>query len=137
MRKQICKNENFVIDMRSIQICFCTLYLPNQIYKTQITHSVYQPFSRVSPSSFTLFGHNTLKNVDLSTLASESIKPAISICIREDFSTKPKIYHLLNYYIPFPVCIIYNYFKVRVIHMRGELNIKFCFWSPSAFKHIN
>ena len=47
--------------------------------------------------------------------------------IRGDFSTKPKIYHLLNCYTPFPDYIMNNYFKVRVIHVRGELNIKFCF----------
>ena len=56
---------------------------------------------------------------------------------RGGFSTKPKIYHLLNYLTTLPDCIIYDYYNVRVIHMRGELNIKFCFVSPSAFKGIN
>ena len=68
------------------------------------------------------------------------VRPAESdqtMYIRGGFSTKPKIYHLLNYFTPFPDYIIINYFKVRVIHMRGELNIKFYFLSPSAFEHIN
>ena len=56
---------------------------------------------------------------------------------RGGFSSKPKIYHFLNYLTTFPYCIIYNYFKVWVIHIKGELNIKFCFASPSAFKHMN